>query len=502
VRAAYPAVHSVLPVRDFAAHLAAYEPSDCLLVVDPQLFPVEDLAPGSLVRHPIYDHRWVRHLVSLATSDGGTRECLELDAGGRVRRIQRYYDDLTWPFAAGVCCSLLPAACAAMISDMPFTSLSELRRHLAARGIPGRDLPVAGPVFDLGEEEGLLGLSERFIRKLHGPPTRDRQRATLTGRRCRVHPSSRIVGPVVLQDGVTVEADVTLLGPSLIGAGSWIGANAVVAQCVLGAGTVVGRDVTVRHRALFRSAADEQGHAHSAAPAYQRPVAGTVAPSAGPEPPARPRRYLETKRLVESAIALVALAVLSPLLAVIAVLIALESRGGIFYGDERESRGGRRFRCLKFRTMIAGADAQQRRLYSNNQLDGPQFKIEQDPRMTRVGRWLRSISFDELPQLVNVLRGEMSIVGPRPSPFRENQTCVPWRVGRLSVRPGITGLWQVCRHDRKAGDFHQWIYYDLLYVRHISPLLDLKILVATLLTLGGRRPVPLSWLLDAVDATA
>jgi len=152
--------------------------------------------------------------------------------------------------------------------------------------------------------------------------------------------------------------------------------------------------------------------------------------------------------------------------------------------------------------MFAGAEGHQRRLCAQNQVDGPQFKIEHDPRVTRVGRWLRNISFDELPQLVNVLRGQMSLVGPRPSPFRENQACVPWRRGRLSVRPGITGLWQICRHDRTAGDFHQWIYYDLLYVRHVSPALDLKILVATLLTLGGRRHVPLSWILDAPDATA
>ena len=151
--------------------------------------------------------------------------------------------------------------------------------------------------------------------------------------------------------------------------------------------------------------------------------------------------------------------------------------------------------------MFAGAEAQQRRLYANNQVDGPQFKLDHDPRVTTVGRFLRGISFDELPQLINVVRGEMAIVGPRPSPFRENQTCVPWRAGRLSVRPGITGLWQVCRHDRKAGDFHQWIYYDLLYVRHMSPLLDLKIVIATILTLGGRRPVPLRWLLDVPDGT-
>jgi hypothetical protein len=122
--------------------------------------------------------------------------------------------------------------------------------------------------------------------------------------------------------------------------------------------------------------------------------------------------------------------------------------------------------------------------------------MEHDPRVTRLGHWLRKFSLDEIPQLFNVLLGQMSFVGPRPSPFRENQMCVPWREARLSVLPGITGLWQVCRHDRSFGDFHQWIYYDLLYVRHMAPLVDLKILVATAITLGGKTSVPLDWILD------
>ena len=119
-------------------------------------------------------------------------------------------------------------------------------------------------------------------------------------------------------------------------------------------------------------------------------------------------------------------------------------------------------------------------------LDGPHFKLDRDPRVTRVGRVLRASNIDELPQLFNVLVGEMSLVGPRPSPFRENQVCVPWREARLSVRPGITGMWQVCRHDRDSGDFHQWIEYDLMYVRNLTIWLDLKILLATLVTAGGK----------------
>jgi lipopolysaccharide/colanic/teichoic acid biosynthesis glycosyltransferase len=145
--------------------------------------------------------------------------------------------------------------------------------------------------------------------------------------------------------------------------------------------------------------------------------------------------------------------------------------------------------------MISGADVQQRKLARMNQVDGPQFKMDRDPRRTRVGRVLTALNLDEIPQLWNVLFGQMSLVGPRPSPFRENQVCVPWRRGRLSVRPGITGLWQVCRHDRHKADFHQWIYYDLLYVRNVSLWLDLKIIAVTALSFARGGAIPLSWLL-------
>ena len=184
----------------------------------------------------------------------------------------------------------------------------------------------------------------------------------------------------------------------------------------------------------------------------------------------RPSSYPALKRAIDCVAAAAGLLLFAPLGLLIAALIKLESKGPIHFGHVREGMGGRPFRCWKFRTMVLGADVQQRRLAQLNQMDGPQFKLQQDPRRTRMGRFLTLTNLDELPQLWNVLVGEMSLVGPRPSPFRENQVCVPWREGRLSVRPGITGLWQICRHDRDKGDFHQWIYYDLLYVRNLSPL--------------------------------
>jgi lipopolysaccharide/colanic/teichoic acid biosynthesis glycosyltransferase len=256
---------------------------------------------------------------------------------------------------------------------------------------------------------------------------------------------------------------------------------------------VVAPGSTLRHRAVF-GAYQEAGPVEASAPLYAFAPSGEPGEGADPgSPPAT--AYALLKAVFDVASAAVALVLLSPLLLLIAVLIKLESRGPVFYRDRREGLGGRAFACLKFRTMFAGADARQRELQEHNEVDGPQFKLARDPRVTRLGRVLRRFSLDELPQLVNVLRLEMSLVGPRPSPFRENQLCVPWRDARLSVRPGITGLWQVCRHQRLQGDFHQWIHFDLLYVRHKSFLVDLKILAATVLTLAGQWPAPVSWIL-------
>ena len=212
------------------------------------------------------------------------------------------------------------------------------------------------------------------------------------------------------------------------------------------------------------------------------------------------RRWLHfaAKRALDVTLSSLGLLMLSPVLLLIAALVKLTSEGPVFFGHRRERKGGKEFFCLKFRTMVVDAHVKQRELYEQNEVDGPQFKLESDPRVTRLGCWLRASNLDELPQLINVLWGQMSLVGPRPSPFRENQICVPWRRARLSVRPGITGLWQLCRDRRNEGDFHQWIFYDLAYVRHFSIWLDLKILAATLLS-GGKRRVPLSWLLGPSD---
>ncbi|UCE58152.1 MAG: sugar transferase [Phycisphaerales bacterium] len=190
--------------------------------------------------------------------------------------------------------------------------------------------------------------------------------------------------------------------------------------------------------------------------------------------------YLVLKRIMDSASAAVLLILLSPPLVVVALLIKVTSPGPVLFGHKRQGLGGKEFLCWKFRTMLHGADSMQDELRAINEVDGPQFKIADDPRIHKVGRWLRRYNIDELPQLINVLLGQMSLVGPRPSPDHENQLCPGWRRTRLSMRPGITGLWQVLRlRDTPEADFQEWIYYDVEYARHRSLLLDVQLLLHT-----------------------
>lgn len=486
----------VVKPAEFGAHLSAYEPSDWLLVVDPRCFPLAELERAIPIDRFTESPCSAWHLVALESNAIGTRERIELDGSGRVRRIQRYYDEVTWTVTSGICCSLLPVSCLLRAGNLPLTSLSALRAELSARGVPSRDLPLSGGMLDLNKAGDLLQLNDRLILELDrgGTANAKGKQSGYAGERCRIHPSARLLGPVVLHDDVVVEAGARIVGPALIGAGSRVGAGATVVQSLVGPGVEIPSRNVLRHEVAV--ATHHKRFLRTAAHARQSsaPDDGFSVMELRGERSRRPL-YPRVKAAVESIMAFAGLIVLAPLLALVAIVIRLESRGPLLFAHDREAKHGKVFRCLKFRTMYAGSQVLQRELYEKNEVDGPQFKLDDDPRVTKVGRWLRTFSIDELPQLINVAMGQMSLVGPRPLPFRENQTCVPWREGRLSVRPGITGLWQVCRHDRSAGDFHQWIYYDLLYVRHMSLLVDLKIVLATVITLGGKGHVSVSWII-------
>ena len=199
--------------------------------------------------------------------------------------------------------------------------------------------------------------------------------------------------------------------------------------------------------------------------------------------PLRPRSLPPVVRVVKRAFdvvfALVALALTLPIYPIVMLAIWLEDGRPFFFLHTRESCNGKTFPCIKFRSMEHDADRRKAEIEGLNQVDGPQFYIENDPRITRMGNFMRKTNIDEFPQFFNVLIGQMSIVGPRPSPYKENQYSPAWREARLSVRPGVTGLWQVKRSREPGMDFQEWIRYDIHYVESASWKMDLYILWAT-----------------------
>jgi exopolysaccharide biosynthesis polyprenyl glycosylphosphotransferase len=185
------------------------------------------------------------------------------------------------------------------------------------------------------------------------------------------------------------------------------------------------------------------------------------------------------KRVIDIVGSVVLLLALAPLFAIVALLIKFGSPGPILFAQERVGYNKRRFKVFKFRTMVVTAEKQQHMLEHLNEVEGPVFKIRKDPRITRVGAFLRRFSIDELPQLVNVLKGDMSLVGPRPLPVRDVERIdVTWQKRRFSIKPGITCLWQV--NGRSNIGFNEWVRMDLDYIDKWSLGLDLVILLKTL----------------------
>lgn len=495
---------AVLGPRDIHARIWNAEPSDQLLLIDPRRVPVVEPDFRDLLREHVSDQGALTNLRLVPVAgDVAIEKLWHLD-GGRVHAVRRLYRSVTGVEIAGVYATLVTIGGVFALGRRSDYEPDALRFAGWTAGLPTRDRLLSGPVADLTALDGVLAYCESRLRRPDRCSSAGAEVVAL-GANCRVHPSARLHGPLVLHPGVEVGPHACLVGPTVIGSNAVIGARALVTQSVVlpGAQVAVGRTVVREIVGHDANGAAGRAVAESAPGAFVRPTQHRPTPHWNAaaawvdDPAGRGIGYETCKRVLDFIVASVFLCVLAPLFAVVAALIKLTSRGPVFFAHEREGRGGRSFCCWKFRTMVDRAHRHQRDLYGRNDVDGPQFKLAHDPRVTFVGQWLRRTNLDELPQLFNVLCGQMSLVGPRPSPFRENQLCVPWRRARLSVRPGITGLWQVCRHDRAHGDFHQWIYFDTLYVRHRSLLLDLRILLATVFTLSGRWAVPVSWLIPA-----
>lgn len=195
--------------------------------------------------------------------------------------------------------------------------------------------------------------------------------------------------------------------------------------------------------------------------------------------------YLIAKRAMDLFLVLVTAPFWILAIVFVAILIKLEEpHGDIFFLQTRTGKGGRRFKMIKFRTMVMNAEELKSELTDLNELEWPDFKITDDPRVTKMGRFLRKTSLDELPQMINVLRGEMSLVGPRPTSFSA-QTYALWQTERLDVIPGITGLWQLL--GRGEAEFDQRLRMDIAYIERRSLRLDFEIILRTLLAVIQQR---------------
>lgn len=192
---------------------------------------------------------------------------------------------------------------------------------------------------------------------------------------------------------------------------------------------------------------------------------------------ANQNRYEKIKRFFDICLSAAALVVLSPLLLVIAILIYLEDKGPVIYSQTRIGKDGRAFKLYKFRSMCVDADEKLKDLQKLNERDGPVFKIRDDPRVTKVGKFIRKTCIDELPQLVNIIKGDMSIVGPRPPLPNEVEQYNSYQKQRLLVVPGLTCYWQIQKGEETT--FDEWVELDLKYIKERSILLDFRLILLT-----------------------
>ncbi len=422
------------------------------------------------------------------------RERICLTSQGELVGCRRLYQDVTEPAPLPVDWPhhlfLRSNSAGRLLDHGSVGSFQEVQAGCRALGLKIRSFAVAGVALDLASAQGVQSLCGWMLNQK--PPVSAVSPFLYDGAVAPARPSDGVaraaclVGPILVGRGARVEAGAVVVGPAVLCDNSTVGARTLVDASVVGPGVTVeaGRQVM---GACLLTPADESSSACG-------DTAGNAAfgyCGAG----LRPRREFRTwprlsyarclKRVADILMALFVILLFAPIIPFIALAIRLNSPGPIFYKDRRQGLHGRPFSCIKFRTMRVGAAAIQDKLRFVSEVDGPQFKINDDPRISGVGRFLRNTSIDEIPQFFNVLVGQMSVVGPRPSPEAENTQCPSWRDARLSVRPGITGLWQVRRTRQPFKDFQEWIHYDTKYVRELSLRNDLWICVQTFRHLFG-----------------
>lgn len=423
---------------------------------------------------------------------GGTRERIEADDRDTLVSIERRYDA---PAPRGTV--LLSSD--RRLADWWRRSVHPARHPRAATAVDRasarrrviRHQPVAGLLEDADDPQACIRWLETMLRldpSLAGtvPGVAALEPGVWAHDSARIGPNVSLAGPLWIGEHVVLEGNASVVGPRMmlddgprLGAMPTAGASRRTAAAGAG-GIAVAAAAGTRRGGLLRRLLG-RGRTHGLAEAFATAESVPATLPVRPEP-----RSIRVFNIIVSGAVLTAVLPLFPL---IMLAIHLEDGRPFFFGHVRQTRGGRNFTCWKFRTMCRDAERMKAMLERENVCDGPQFHIADDPRLLKVGRLLRRFHLDELPQLWNVLRGDMNLVGPRPSPDEENQYCPAWREARLSVKPGLTGLWQIRRTRAPMADFQEWIRWDMEYVERRSWRLDLWIIWRTAVGLVHSRGV-------------
>lgn len=318
------------------------------------------------------------------------------------------------------------------------------------------------------------------------------------GDNVKISPKAYILGPVVIGDDCTIDDYSQVIGPVCIGNGSHIDEDVLVRESIIWGKAHLKSKSRIEYSLIGETGTVPKGKSVTNAVIIQEKNyngifdfltlnnygdVSTIIDKNGLFLPIsyktlKYKAYLATKRFLDVLLSTFGLLLFLPLFSIIAAATKIDSPGPVFFRQRRCGKEGKKFKMYKFRTMVKGAEKLHEKLRNQNDVDGPMFKMENDPRITKVGMYLRKTSLDELPQIFNVLKGEMSLVGPRPLIMEEMKFAPSWRDIRLKVKPGITGLWQIS--GRKDVSFHDWIRNDIFYVNNQSIWLDLKIIFKTI----------------------
>lgn len=323
------------------------------------------------------------------------------------------------------------------------------------------------------------------------------------GKNVRISPNAYLLGPVVIGSNCTVEDYAQIIGPTSIGEGTHIEKDVLVRESIIwekaelmsnsriehsliGEKVIIRKNERVKNKVVIQDnkfnknfnvlSSDHQSNCLNNGgndlftTSYKR---------------WKYRTYLTSKRLFDFLLSFLCLFTFLPVFLITTIFIKIDSPGPVIFCQRRCGKDGKEFKMYKFRTMVRDAEKLHEKFLKKNILDGPMFKMKKDPRITKVGRFLRKTSLDELPQILNVLKGEMSLVGPRPLAMEEMKFSPSWRDLRLKVKPGITGQWQVS--GRSGTLFDDWIRHDIYYVKNQSIWLDIKLLMKTVVMVFKRE---------------